>query len=146
MNQYKTVYLEEKYIEKYILFIRCDIENIREELMDFIINKQNDTEFIILVVNENEDIYFSAKLNYNFKYSKNGSYDLYIQDLVFHDHIQHKYLIYISIDTFISDFKDLLFDYENKNHFIVDKRIILLNSNSSAFSNSFIYNGFQVII
>ncbi len=144
---YKPLFLEPKYISKYNALIKNfsttfhNESKLNETFLSFIEN-QKSTEFIMIIVDEEDNICLSGKVNYNYKFSKNGSYDLYLQDFTYNQNLNKP----INIDYLINQFCQKLEEFESRNQFTIHRKFILSNHFLSPLHHIFIKNDFSPII
>ncbi len=148
MNQiYKPLFLEPKYVSKYNALIRTFSSTYyNEELLNkefnYFIENQNKYQFIMIIVDEEDNICLCGKVNYNFKFSKNNSYDLFIQDFVYNQNLNKP----LPFEYLINQFCQKLEEFESRNQYNVHRRFILSNHFISSLHHIFIKNGFSPII
>lgn len=88
----------------------------------------------MIIVDEEDNICMSGKINYNFKFSKSNSYDLFIQDFICNQNLNKRVPF------------EKLKEFENINKFNIHKKFILSNHFLSSLHNTFIKNGYSPII
>ncbi len=144
---YKPLFLEPKYISKYSALIRTfsstfhNESKLNETFLSFIEN-QDKQQFIMIIVDEEDNICLCGKVNYNFKFSKSNSYDLFIQDFVCNQNLNKP----LPFEYLINQFCQKLEEFESRNQYNVHRRFILSNHFISSLHHVFIKNGFSPII
>ncbi len=147
ISNYKPLFLEEKYISKYCALIKyiSSVNYIESELhkeFKSFIENQSLQQFIMIIVDEDDNVCMAGKINYNFKFSKSSCYDLFIQDFVYNQNLNKP----VPFEYLINQFCEKLEEFESRNQFQIHRKFILSNHFLSSLHHLFIKNGYSPII
>ena len=97
------------------------------EVFEQIVDDQETTKFIMIVCDkkDQEKIYLTANITYTYRFTKNGVYDMMIQDMVYAT--GDSCPLPIPVDTLIKGFHQLMEEYESRHQMRVEKRILMDN-------------------
>ena len=88
----------------------------------------------MIIVDEEDNICLCGKVNYNFKFSKSNSYDLFIQDFVCNQILNKP----LPFEYLINQFCQKLEEFESRNQYNVHRKFILSNHFISSLHHIFI--------
>ncbi len=142
MSGYKTFFLTEEYINQYITLFQNQNYYLLKNKIEAYVKEQNEYSFIFLVFNQNNQICYSAKINYIQKFSAYHTFDVYIQDLFLNPNIEHN----LPIPLFAKDLYKLLVDFESRYHYNIHKRILLLHTQLQPYQRIFEECGFIILL
>lgn len=106
-------------------------EHLLKNLFEDFVFQQNEYEFVLLLCDDQNNICISAKLNYNYKFSKHGAHDIFIQDFSFNQHLSYP------MDELICTFFEFLENFEKEKDFIIHRKFIISNYHITQFDSIF---------
>jgi hypothetical protein len=115
------------------------------EMLEEMIEEQGPTKFIMIVCDkkDQEKIYLTANITYTYRFTKNGVYDMMIQDMVYAT--ADACPIPIPVDTLIKGFHLLMEEYETRHQMRVDKRILMDNHLLTPFHEIFKKRNYHLV-
>jgi hypothetical protein len=113
------------------------------EALEEMIEEQGPTKFIMIVCDkkDQEKIYLTANITYTYRFTKNGTHDMMVQDMVYTSDL----VTPLSMDALIKGFHQLMEEYENRHKMRVDKRILIDNHLLKPFHSIFLKRNYHLV-
>ncbi len=130
---------------QYISSVEKDAQKYLEQF-ELLIEDQVPSKFVMIVC-DNEDqskIYLTANITYTFRISRNGTYDMIIQDMVYAQEVD-TLPAGLGVDHMLKGFHCLMEEYEARHHFRVHKRVLFGNHLLEPFHGIFLKRGYHII-
>ncbi len=106
-------------------------EYLLKNLYDDFVFQQNEYEFVLVLCDDENNICIASKLNYNYKFSKHGAHDIFIQDFIFNQNLSYP------MDELICTYFEFLENFEKEKDLIIHRKFIISNYFITQFDQIF---------